>query len=185
MANYKSRIHETESGPGDITLKDPTAETEGLPSARSLSIHPHYASFHEYSAEPENAMTQTNHSPTLTSREYIYRTSPDYLINEISTNAVIRSQKRKTPPQSSPGIISNDSRISIGDTWGDPVTLPIPSEMERRHLAMSWGSYTNHNCEAHKEDKIGARYWHKDLKTAQAKQMSQRKEEYRLWTHTQ
>ena len=137
LADYLSRIHETESGPGDITLRDPTAETEALPSARSRGIHTDYMSSREYSAESEDAMTQTNHSPTLTSRESIYRTSPDYLMNKISTNAVTRSQKRKTPPQSSPSLTSNDSRISIGNSWGDTVTLPIPSEMERRHSAIS------------------------------------------------
>ena len=164
LADYLSRIHETESGPGDITLKDPTAGAEALPSAKSLSIHTHYTSSPEYSAESEDAMTQTNHYPTLTSRESIYRTSPDYLMNEISTNAVTRSQKCKTAPQSSPSVTSNDSRISIGNSWGDTVTLPIPSEMERRHSAMSWRSCTNDDCEAHKDDKIGARYWPKDPK---------------------
>ena len=97
LADYLSRIHETESGPGDITLEDPTAETEALPSAKSLSIHTHYASSHEYSAKPEDAMTQTNHSPTLTSRESIYRTSPDYLINEISPNPVTIRVECKVP----------------------------------------------------------------------------------------
>ena len=82
LADYLSRIHEVDSGPEDMTLKDPTQdEKEPTPSTRSLSIHTHYTSSHEYSAESENAMTQTNHSPTLTSRESIYRTSPDYLMN--------------------------------------------------------------------------------------------------------
>ena len=159
LADYLSRIHELDSGSEDIALKDPTLdEKEPTPSARSLSIHPHYTSSREYSAEAENAMTQTNYSPTFTSRESIYRTSPDYLMNEISSHAVTRSQKGKTPPQSSPSVTSNDSRISIGNTWGDTVTLPIPSEMQRRHSAMSWRSCTNDDCEDYKEDKIGARY---------------------------
>ena len=109
-------------------------------------------------------MTQTNYPPTLTSRESIYRTSPDYLINEISSHAVTRSQKRKTPPQSSPSLTSNDSRIFIGNTWGDTITLSIPSEMQRRNSAMSWRSCIDADCEDHKEDKIGARYWLKDPK---------------------
>ena len=159
LADYLSRIHEVDSGPEDITLKDPTLdEKEPTPSARSLSIHTHYTSSREYSADSENAMTQTNHSPTLTSRESIHRTSPDYLMDEISNLAVIRSQKRKTPPQSSPRVTSNDSRISIGNTWGDTVTLPITSEMQRRHSAMSWHSCTDDDSEDHKDDKIGARY---------------------------
>ena len=109
-------------------------------------------------------MTQTNHSPSLTSRESIYGTSPDYFMNEISTNAVTRSQKPKALPQSSLSVTSNDSRISIGNTWRDTVTLPIPSEMERRHSAISWHSCTTNDCEGYKEDKIGARYWPKDTK---------------------
>ena len=121
------------------TLKDPSLdEKEPTPSAKSLSIHTYYTSSRQYRAESENAMTQTNHSSTLTSRESIYRTSSDYLMNEISSHAVTRSQKRKTPPQSSPSVTRNDSRISIGNTWGDTVTLPIPSEMQRRYSAMSW-----------------------------------------------
>ena len=165
LADYLSRIHEVDSRPEDITLKDPTLdEKEPMASARSLSIHTHYTSSREYSAESENAMTQTNHSPTLTSGESIYRTSPDYLMNEIRSHDVSRSQKRKTPPQSSPSVTSNDSRISIGNTWGDTVTFPIPNEIQRRHSAMRWRSCTDDDCEDHKEDKIGARYWAKDPK---------------------
>ena len=76
LADYLSRIHEANNGPEDITLKDPTLDKKkSTPSDRSLSIHTHFTSSGEYSAESENAMTQTNHSPTLTSRESIYRTS--------------------------------------------------------------------------------------------------------------
>ena len=109
-------------------------------------------------------MTQMNHSPALTSRESIYRTSPDYLMNEISSHAVTRAQKCMTPPQSSPSITSNDSRISMGNIWGDTATLPIPSEMQRRHSAMSWRSCTEDDYQYHIEDKIGARYRPKDPK---------------------
>ena len=165
LADYLSRIHEVDSSPEDITLKDPTLnEKEPTPRARSLSISTHYTSSHEYSAQSENAMTQTNHSLTVTSRESIYRTSPDYLMNEISSHAVTRSQKRKTRPQSNPSSTSNDTRISIGNTWGDTVTLPIPSELQRQHSVTSWRSCTYDDCEDHKEHKIGARYWPKDPK---------------------
>ena len=44
------------------------------------------------------------------------------------------------------------------------IPLPIPSEMQRRHSGMSWRSCTDDDCEDHKEDKIGARYWSKDPK---------------------
>ena len=138
LPDYLSRIHAVNSGPEDITFKDPTLdERESTPSARSLSIHTHYTSSREYSVESGDTMTRTNHSSTRTSRESIYRTSPDYLMNEISSDAVTRSTKRKTPPQRSPSVTSNDSGISIGNTWGDTVTLPIPTEMQRKHSAMS------------------------------------------------
>ena len=75
LADYLSRIQEVDSGPEDITLKDPIMdEKEPTPSARCLTIHTHYTSSREYSTESENTMTQTDHSATLTSREYIYRT---------------------------------------------------------------------------------------------------------------
>ena len=120
--------------PEDTTLKDPFLdENEPTPSARSLSIHRHYTSSQDYSAGSENAMPQTDHSPTLTRRESIHRTTTDYFMNSISRHAVPRSQKRKTPPQSSPSGTSNNSRISIGNIWGDTVTLPIPSKMQRTH----------------------------------------------------
>ena len=109
-------------------------------------------------------MIQTTKSLTLTIWEYIYRTSPDYLINEISSYAVTRSQMSKRPPPRSPSETTNDSRIAIWNSWGDTVTLPISTEMQRRHSAMSWCSYTNDDCETHEEDMVGARYWPKDPK---------------------
>ena len=52
LADYLSRIHEVDSGPEDITLKDSTLdEKEPTPSARSQSIHTHYTSSREYSAD--------------------------------------------------------------------------------------------------------------------------------------
>ena len=36
--------------------------------------------------------------------------------------------------------------------------------MQQRYSAMSWCSCTDDDCEDHKEDKIGARYWPKDPK---------------------
>ena len=85
-------------------------------------------------------------------------------MNEISSYAVTQSQKRKTTPQSGSSVTSNDSRISIGNPWGDIVTLPIPTEMQRKSSAMSWRSCSNDHCETHEEDKVGARYWPKDPK---------------------
>ena len=78
LPDYRSRMHEVDSGLEDITLKDTTLdEKEPTSSTRSLCIHTHYTSTNEYSPDSENAMTQTNHSPTLTSRESINPTSPD------------------------------------------------------------------------------------------------------------
>lgn len=57
LADYLSRIHETDSGPRDRTLKDLITETKTTPSSRCLSINTHYTSSHEYSAEPEDSMT--------------------------------------------------------------------------------------------------------------------------------
>ena len=96
LADYLSRIHENDSDTPDISLIDPTAtETDLQPNARTLSINTHYASSRELSIDSDDAMYHTAHSPTLTSRESIYRTSPDYYVR---TNAVTRSQKRKTSP---------------------------------------------------------------------------------------
>jgi len=71
-------------------------------------------------------------SPTLTSRDSINRCRPEYLMDEITSNAVTRSQKRKASASSpaTPSAPSNDSRISIGNSWGDNRTLPICSEIE-------------------------------------------------------
>ena len=50
LGDYLSRIHEVDSRPEDITRKDPILdERVPMPSARSLSIHSHYTSSHEYS----------------------------------------------------------------------------------------------------------------------------------------
>ena len=71
-------------------------------------------------------------SPTLTSSDSIDRCRPEYLMDEITSNAVTCSWKRK-PSASSPAASrapSKDSRISIGNSWGDNRTLPISSEME-------------------------------------------------------
>jgi len=67
-----------------------------------------------------------------------------------------------------PSISSNDSRISIGNTWGDSVTQPIPSEKKRRHAALSWRECTNDDCKVHKSDKEGANYWPRDPKKRKA-----------------
>ena len=73
LADYLWRIHEVNSGPEDITLKDPTVDKrEPTPNARYLRIHRHYTSSHEYSVESGSAMTQTNHSPTLTTSAKVH-----------------------------------------------------------------------------------------------------------------
>ena len=164
LADYLSRIHEGESNPLDITLKDPTTnEEKPLINSGPLSIATNYASPYEYSPAPDSNMS-AQHSPSLTSRDSIYRTSPDYMMKDIQSNAVTRSQKRKTPPQSTPSISSNDSGISIDNTWGDTDTQSIPSEIKRRHSALSWRECTDDDCKAHKNAKEGANYWPRNPK---------------------
>ena len=129
LAEYLSRMHEVGNGPQDITLKDPTLdEKEPTPSAKSLNIHTQYTSPREYSTDPETAMTQTNHSPTLTSRESIYRTSPDYPMNEISSHAVTRCQKCKTPRQSSPTLLVTIAESLLGIPGEIPLRFPFPAK---------------------------------------------------------
>ena len=86
--------------------------------------------------ESDNTMYHSGEaqtSPTLTSSDSIRRCHPDYLMDEITSNAVTHFQKRKasaSPPATS-SAASNDSTISIGNSWGDNRTLPISNEMER------------------------------------------------------
>jgi len=76
-------------------------------------------------------------------------------MDEITSNAVTRFQKRKASAFS-PGTsraASNDSRISIGNSWGGNRTLSISSEMEQQQSEMSCMSCTNDGCEIHKNEK--------------------------------
>ena len=129
LADYLSRIHEVDSGPEDTTPKDPTLdEKEPTPSTRSQSIHTHYTSSREYSAESENDITQTNHSPTITSRESLYRTSPDYLMNEISSHAVTRAQKRKTRQKVALALPVTTAESPLGIPGEIPLPFPFPAK---------------------------------------------------------
>jgi len=138
LADYLSRIHEGTPGPIDISLKDPTIDYDSLElpdSTQPLQINTGYASSTDFSTESDNAMYHSGEaqtSPTLTSSEAISRCRPAYLMNEITSNAVTRSQKRKASASSptTSSAASNDSRISIGNSWGDNRTLPISGEME-------------------------------------------------------
>jgi len=123
-------------------------------------------------------------SPTLTSSDSISRCRPEYLIDEITRNAVTCSQKRKacaSLPATSRAA-SNNTRISIGNSWGDNKTLPITSEMERGRSEMSWMSCTDDGCEIHKNEKEGAGYWPKDPKVRKHSQKTKRKEQDRSST---
>jgi len=105
-------------------------------------------------------------------------------MDEITSNAVTRSQKCKasasSPPTSS--APSNDSRISIGNSWDDNRTLPITSEIKRRPSEMTWMSCTDDGCEIHKNNKNGASYWPKDPKVWKQSKKSKRKEQDRTST---
>jgi len=116
-------------------------------------------------------------SPTLTRSDSISGCRPQYLMDEITSNAVTRSQKRKAPAfsPSTSSAASNDSRISIGNSWGDNRTLPISSEMERRHSEMGWITCTDDGCEIHKNDAEGAGYWPKDHKVRKQSMKTRRK----------
>ena len=98
-------------------------------------------------------------------------------MDEITSNAVTRFQKRKASTSSPPTSSAprNDSRISIGNSWGDNITLPITSEMEQRHTEMSWMSCTNDECEIHKDDKEGASYLPKDPMARKQSKKTRRK----------
>ena len=105
-------------------------------------------------------------------------------MGKITSNAVTRSQKRKacasSPATSSPA--SNDSRISIGTTWGDNRPLPISCEMKRRHSEMIWMSCTDYGCDIHKNEKEGAGYWPKDPNVRKQCKKTKRKEQDRTST---
>jgi len=116
--------------------------------------------------------------PSLKSIDSISSCRPEYLVDEITSNSVTRSAKHKasgsTPATSS--AASNDSRISIANSWGDNGTLPISSEMERRHSEMSWMSCTHYGGEIQKNEKEGAGYWSKDPKVRRQSKKTKRQE---------
>jgi len=124
-------------------------------------------------------------SPTLTSSDSISRCRPEYLMDEFTSSAVLtRSQKRKASASSpaTSSAASNNSRTSIGNSWGDNRTLPISSEMEQRHSEMSWISCTDDGCEIHKNEKQDAGYWPKNPKVRKQSKKTKRKEQDRTST---
>jgi len=190
LADYLSRIHEGTPGLLDISLKDSTIDYDSLvlpDPPQSLQINTSYASSTDFRIESDDAMYHSGEaqtSPSLTSSDSINCCRLEYLMDEITSNAVTRSQKRKAsaslPATSS--APSNYTRISIGNSWGDNRTLPITSEMERHHSEMSWMSCTNDECEIHKDDKEGASYWPKDPKVRKESKKTSRKEQDRTST---
>jgi len=145
LADYLSRIYEGTPGPLDISFKDPTIHYDRLEPpdpTQPLQINTTYTYSTDFSIESDHARYHSGEaqtSPTLTSSDSISRCRPEYLMDEITSNAVTRSQKRKASASSlaTSSAASNDSRISIGNSWGDNRTLPISSEIERRHSEMS------------------------------------------------
>ena len=102
-------------------LRDPTSQgskTDAFPDTPALSIDIHYTSSLDYLTDSEDAMyyvSDEKPSPTLTSYNSILRFSPEYLMNEVASFAVTRSQttqsptnKRKDPSQSSPSTSPTD-----------------------------------------------------------------------------
>jgi len=192
LADYLSRIHEGTPGPLDISLWDPTIDHDSLElpdPTEPLQINTSYAFSTYFSIESDDAMYHSGEaqtSPTLTSSDSISCCRPEYLMDEITSNAVTRSHKRKASISSptTSRAASNDSRISIGNSWADNRTLPISSEMERRQSEMSWMSCTasDYACEIHKNEKEGAGYWAKDPKVRKESKNTKRKEQDRTST---
>jgi len=190
LADYLSRIHEGTPGPLDISLKDTTIDYDNLElpaTSQPLQINTSYTSSTDFSIESDEAMYHSGEaqtSPTLTSSDCISRCRPEYLMDEITSNAVSRSRKRKASASSpaTSSTASNDSRISIGNSWGDNITLPISSEMERRQSEMRWMSCTDNGCERHNNEKEGAGYWPKDPKGRKQSKKTKRKEQDRTST---
>jgi len=166
LADYLSRIHEGTPGPLDIRLRDPTINYDSLKlpdPTQSLQINASYASSADFGIETEDAMYHLGEaqlSPTHINSNSIIRCRPEYLMDEITSNAVTRSQKPKvsasSPARSS--AASNDTRIAIGNSWSDNSTLPISSELERQHSEMSWMTCTDNGCEIYKNEKEDAVY---------------------------
>jgi len=188
LADYLSRIHGGTPGPLDISLEDPTIDYDSLElPTQPLQINTSYTSSTDFSIESDDAMYHSGEaqtSPTLTSSDAIRRCRPEYLMDEITSNAVTLSQKRKasaTSPATS-SAASNDSRISIGKSGGENRTLPISGEMVRRHSEMSWMSCTDDGCEIHKNEKECAGYWPKDAKVRKQSKKTKRKEQDRTST---
>jgi len=138
LADHLSRIHEGTPGPLDISFKDPTINHDRLElpdPTQPLQINTSYASSTDFGIESDNPMYHSGEAqtaPTLTSTDSISRCRPEYLMDEITSNAVTHSQKRKASAfsPSTSSAASNDSRISIGNSWSDNRTLPISSEIE-------------------------------------------------------
>jgi len=122
LADYLSRIHEGTPGPLDISLRDPTIDYDSLElpdPTQSLQINTSYASSAEFSIESDDAMYNSGEAqtcPTRTSCDSISRCHPEYLMDEITSNAVTRSQKRKASA-SSPATSSAASNASNNINW--------------------------------------------------------------------
>jgi len=183
QADYLSRIHGGTPGPLDISLRDPTIDHDSLElpdPTQPVEINTSDTCSTDFSIESDDAMYHAGEaetSPTLTSSNAISRGRPEYLMDEITSNAVTRSQNRKASAYSpaTSSAASNDSRISIGNSWGDKRTLPISSGMERRHSEMSWMSCTDDGCEIHRNEKEGAGYWPKNPKVRKQSKKTKRK----------
>ena len=82
-------------------MRDPTIDYNSLElpdPTQPLQINTSYASSTHFSIESDNAIYHSGEAqttPTLTSSDSISRCRPKYLMDEITSNAVTRSQKRK------------------------------------------------------------------------------------------
>jgi len=186
LADSLLRIHEGTLEPSDISLKDPTIDYDILKlrdPTQPLQINTRYAAPTNPTIESGHAMYHSDEAPTaptLTSSDSIHHCRPVYLMHEIASNAVTRSPKHKAtaPSPATSRAPSNDRRITIGNSWGDNRTLPISSELEQPHSEMSCMSCTDDGCEIHKNQKEGAGYRPRILRSRS--RVTRRREQSRL-----
>jgi len=138
LADYPLKIHEGTTGPLDISLRDPSIDDASLElpdPTQPLEINTSYASSTDFSIESDHAIYHSGEAQTssiLTSSDSISHCPTKYLMDEITSKAVTRSQKSMASASSptTSRVASNDSRITIANSWGDNRTLPISGERE-------------------------------------------------------
>jgi len=97
LADYLSRMYEGTLGPLDISLSDRTIHYDSLElpaSTQPLPINTSYTFSTHFGVESDEAVFHSGEaqtSPTHTSSDSISHCRPEYLMDEITSNAVARS----------------------------------------------------------------------------------------------